>query len=160
MTQAADASTSASTSITWSDNLLLGFPRIDDEHREFVELLQALQQAPDAEFAGRLERFAEHARAHFAAEDAWMRDTDFPAGQCHIDEHAAVLRSVDDVSALVAQGNVAEGRRLADALADWFPPHAQHLDSALSHWMCKRELGGKPIVLRRNVAVSGLPEDR
>ena len=36
-------------------------------------------------------------RAHFAAEDEWMRETDFPARDCHIDEHAAVLRSADEV---------------------------------------------------------------
>ena len=46
---------------------------------------------------------------------------------------------------------MAEGRRLAAALADWFPGHAFHRDSALAHWMVKRSFGGKPVVLRRNL---------
>jgi hemerythrin-like metal-binding protein len=102
--------------------------------------------------AGRLEVFARHADAHFADENAWMEKTDFPPKQCHVDEHAAVMQSVHQVLEVVRQGDVAEGRRLAAALADWFPGHAFHLDSALAHWMVKRSYGGKPVVLRRNVA--------
>jgi hypothetical protein len=55
------------------------------------------------------------------------------------------------VQQVVAQGDIAEGRRLARALAEWFPGHATHLDSALSHWMSKQKFGGKPVVIRRNV---------
>ena len=39
-------------------------------------------------------------------------------------------------------------RRVADELAAWFPPHVQHLDSALTHWLCKLQHGAKPVVLR------------
>jgi hypothetical protein len=46
---------------------------------------------------------------------------------------------------------VAVCRRLGSELAAWFPGHADYLDSALAHWMCKRTLGGKPVVLRRNI---------
>jgi hemerythrin len=80
-----------------------------------------------------------------------MERTDFPPRDCHVQEHAAVMSSVRQVIEIVAQGNVAEGRRLAAALGDWFPGHAFHLDSALAHWMVKRSHGGKPVVLRRNV---------
>jgi hemerythrin len=58
---------------------------------------------------------------------------------------------VRKVIEVVKQGDAAEGRRLANALAEWFPGHAFHLDSALAHWMVKRSHGGKPVVLRRNV---------
>jgi hemerythrin len=68
-----------------------------------------------------------------------------------MDEHAAVLRSVGEVREVVALGEFAQVRRLADALADWFPRHADWLDSALAHWLCKRAYGGKPVVLRRDL---------
>jgi hemerythrin-like metal-binding protein len=124
---------------------------MDDTHKEFVERLDALLAAEDGEFLERLEAFERHAIAHFAEEDAWMQRTGFPPKECHIDEHAAVLASVRQVLELVRQGDIAEGRRLAAALADWFPGHAFHLDSALAHWMVKRSFGGKPVVLRRNL---------
>ena len=134
----------------WKDDDLLGYGPMDDTHREFVGIVDALLSCQDAELARHLDEFARHAEAHFAEEDAWMERTGFPPRQCHVDEHAAVLRSVHAVRDLVRAGDVAEGRRLAAALADWFPGHAFHLDSALAHWMVKRSFGGKPVVLRRN----------
>jgi hemerythrin len=135
----------------WNDSYLLGYGRMDDSHRELVAAIEALLAASDADLAARLEDFARHAEAHFAEENEWMEKTGFPPRQCHADEHAAVMDSVRQVLELVRQGDVAEGRRLAGALADWFPGHAFHLDSALAHWLVKRSYGGKPVVLRRRV---------
>jgi hemerythrin len=137
----------------WSDAYLLGYAPMDETHREFVENLNALLTCADADLAACLERFARHAQAHFDDENGWMERTGFPPRQCHIDEHNAVLASVHAVLDLVRSGELAEGRRLAQALADWFPGHAIHLDSALSHWMVKRSHGGKPLVFRRNLTL-------
>ena len=81
-----------------------------------------------------------------------MAETEFPARKCHADEHAAVLRSIEGVrERVVAHRDHATARRLSRALADWFPGHADYLDAALAHWMCKRRFGGKPIVVRRHL---------
>jgi len=146
-----DAALTPPPALTWSDRLLLGYPAMDDEHRDFVVCVTALQQAAPHEVVERLQAFAEHARRHFAAEDQWMRDTDFPARDCHIDEHAAVLKSVAEVQALVAQGNTGIVASLADELARWFPGHADYLDSALAAWMSKRRWNAQPVIVRRNL---------
>jgi hemerythrin-like metal-binding protein len=91
---------------------------------------------------------AAHLESHFDQENTWMRESEFPARDCHIEQHDAVLESVHEVQVLLAQGNTQICRGLVQALADWFPKHATHLDSALAHWMCKRRLGGKPVVFR------------
>ena len=130
---------------------LLGYGPMDDTHREFVDIVSALLNSPDADVAGHLEAFARHAETHFEQEREWMESTDFPARGCHVDEHNAVMKSVRDVQQMVAAGDVDEARALAKALADWFPGHADYMDSALAHWMSKRSYGGKPVVLRRNV---------
>jgi hemerythrin len=138
--------------LTWHDGYLLGYTPMDQVHQEFVQIVGCMQQASDAELPALLDQFAKHAKAHFDAENAWMIATDFPARDCHIEEHAAVLNSVEQVRELVSGGNVAIVRSLVDHLASWFPGHADYLDSALSHWMSKRRFGGKPVVLRRGVA--------
>ena len=140
--------------LQWSEELLLGVTNMDAEHRRFVALIATLQGCADADLAPTLEEFAAHAKAHFAAEDASMVEIDLPIRDCHIDEHAAVLQSVDAVLALVRGGDSAQGRRLAQALADWFPGHVQHLDSAVSESLLKRRLGAKPVVRRRGVVRS------
>ena len=134
----------------WSDAFLLGYGPMDGVHREFVEIVHAMLNCPDAELLENLRAFERHAESHFAQELAWMTSTDFPARECHDDEHRAVQASVRDVIPLVADGDLAVGRRLARALADWFPGHANYLDSALAQWMVKRSTGGTPVVVRRS----------
>lgn len=135
--------------VSGHDELKLGYGPLDTVHEEFLALLDTLLAAPDEEMSRALEAVQLHSREHFAQEERWMRETDFPARDCHAEEHAAVLASMEGVSRRVASTDYVTGRRLARALADWFPGHAIHLDSALAHWMCERRLGGKPVVLRR-----------
>lgn len=135
----------------WSDSFLLGYGPMDTVHQEFVQIVHAMQTCPGAELLTQLKDLALHTEDHFSQEYQWMKSTDFPAMECHTDEHSAVQKSMVEVIALVAQGDIAVGRRLADALADWFPGHADYLDSALAQWMVKRQTGGVPIVLKRNM---------
>lgn len=134
---------------SWHDDLRLGFTPMDATHEEFLGLVDALLAAPDAAVAAALAAVHAHSREHFLAEERWMEETGFPAAECHRNEHAAVLASMDGVEGKVAAGDVEAARRLARALTEWFPGHADYLDSALAHWICKRTLGGKPVVLRR-----------
>ena len=133
----------------WTDRYLLGYPPMDDTHREFVEIVGAIIAAPDGEVGPLLDRFATHAEKHFSEERDWMKSTDFPAADCHIDEHEAVMASVRLVIEVVAKGDAAEGRRLATELAKWFPGHADYMDASLAQWMAKRRMGGVPVVFRR-----------
>ena len=143
----------------WTDAFLLGYGPMDDTHREFVEVVHAMQQAADADLLAALDAFIAHAQAHFGSEDRWMEDTGFPPRDCHIKEHAAVLASAEAVrQTLIDNADVDNCRGFIDALIDWFPGHADHLDSALSHWMCKQRMGGKPVVLRRDLGPSTAPE--
>ena len=134
---------------SWHDDLRLGYGPMDHIHDEFVVLVDTLLAANDQGVAAALAAVHVHSRDHFASEDQWMQETDFPARECHTDEHAAVLQSMQAVTRLVADGDFEAGRHLGRALADWFPGHAVYLDSALAHWMCSKRLGGKPVVLRR-----------
>lgn len=144
------ASPSERVDFTWSDEFVLGFAEMDQVHQEFVEVVAALLVCDNLEFPRRLDVFQKHIEVHFASEDEWMIDTSFPARECHIAEHAAVLRSTAHVRELVEQGDLVIGREFVLELVRWFPGHAQYLDSALAHWMFNRKHGGKPVVLRRS----------
>lgn len=137
----------------WSDAFLLGYIPMDETHREFVDCVRAVLDAPDDGVPAALEAFEAHAVRHFDEEREWMQGTAFPAADCHIDEHEAVLKSVREVRQALADGTPAElARDLARELVRWFPGHADYLDSALSQWMVKRQHGGAPVVLRRGLA--------
>lgn len=133
----------------WRDRYLLGHPAMDETHREFVHCVDALLTVPDDGLVEALAAFERHAVAHFDEENRWMSSGDFPARDCHIDEHEKVLASVREVQSELAQGNVQLCRELAVALMDWFPGHADYMDSALANWLVKRSHGGQPLVLKR-----------
>lgn len=132
----------------------LGYTPMDRIHAEFDELLLRATPASPNEWVQLLTQVDVHLRSHFEAEDRWMRDTDFPPRDCHIDEHAAVLRSSAQVLALAQGGDVRAGPSFLSELSRWFPGHADYLDSALAAWMCKRQYGGKPVVIHRARPVS------
>jgi hemerythrin len=126
---------------------------MDETHEEFYcvafDLLTCtIDGALDA-----LVAFEKHAIAHFDQEDEWMRGTEFPARDCHIEEHSAVLASVRQVREGLEMGTFGLDtvHDLAMHLFSWFPGHADYLDSALAAWMTKRTHGGKPVVLRRSI---------
>jgi hemerythrin len=133
----------------WSDEFLLGYGPMDDIHREFVDLVHAMQVVADEAFPALLDRFAAHLQRHFDEEKAWMSADGFPARDCHVEEHDKVMASVREVQRMVAGGDIDVGRRLAAALEEWFPGHAAYMDSALAQWLVKRRAGGAPLVLRR-----------
>jgi hemerythrin len=141
------------SSMAWSDARLLGFTPMDDVHEEFYSIALRLVVCTDDTAAAAMAAFEEHAISHFNQEDEWMRSTDFPPRDCHMDEHAAALRTVAQLREALASGqaNAEVIRDFGMYLFEWFPGHADYLDSALAAWMTKRSMGGKPVVLRRNV---------
>lgn len=162
MTATATAHTAAPEILVWSDEFLLGHSSIDSCHAEFVQLLEVLQRSEEHALAQHLPALIAHLQAHFGSEDQLMESTQFPPRDCHIKEHAAVLKSVLEMQARLQQaadqGDAQElelaqvrCRELVDALVQWFPAHTQHLDSALAHWLAKQNLGGKPIIIKRGL---------
>ena len=127
------------TALTWSEALALQQPQMDTTHREFVDLLAALEaslegpaEAQDAAFAA----FVEHTEQHFAQEDRWMARLGFAAENCHAFQHTHVLKVLREVQALAKGGaGVATVRQLVGELAQWFPQHAKSMDAALAEVM-------------------------
>lgn len=140
-------------SLAWSDARLLGFTQMDEVHKEFYTVTLKLVICTDENAVAAMEAFEEHAVSHFGQEDEWMRSTNFPPRDCHIDEHTAVLQSVRQVKEEVASGRAGAAlvHDLGMSLFQWFPGHADYMDSALAAWMTKQTMGGKPVVLRRKI---------
>lgn len=143
-------------SLTWSDARLLGFKPMDDVHEDFYRVVQAMLFSEATNLLQALEAFESHAISHFEQEDEWMRSTDFPPRDCHMEEHAAALQSTREVKQMVIDGQagVELVHDFATYLLEWFPGHSDYLDSALAAWMSKRRFGGKPVVLRRTLPFS------
>ena len=120
------------STLEWSDALSLDLAAMDDTHREFVDLLAAVEAAPDEQLAAAWRALIDHTDEHFAREDRWMRDTRFASGNCHTTQHLVVLQVMRETEANAQAGPAGLIRAMAVELAKWFPQHAQGMDAALA----------------------------
>jgi hemerythrin len=128
--------------LEWTDAFVLGPTRMDDTHREFVDLVGALEGSIDARpeaTDSALEHLLAHTVEHFAQEERWMAALGFEPDNCHTFQHAHVLQVMREVTRLHREeGDLALVRQLVGELAKWFPVHAQTMDSALAEMMTAR----------------------
>ncbi len=115
--------------IEWTEELVVGVPAIDEAHHEFVDLLNALPEASDAEFCSLFARLAAHSRDHFAEEERMMERTSFPVIAVHKAEHERVLAELEQVQQQLEQGDFGAARAyVKDQLSAWFILHRNTMD--------------------------------
>jgi hemerythrin-like metal-binding protein len=118
--------------LEWSDALSLDLPLMDDTHREFVDLLAAVEASADDAVIGAWHALVEHTQRHFDQEDRWMRETRFAAGNCHSVQHKVVLDVMREGLKRAGAGDIALLRMMTGELAQWFAQHAQNMDAGLA----------------------------
>ncbi len=134
----APSAATAPTGMAWQERYLLQLAPMDDIHREFVSLVNALLVAPpEADLLPLMDALVEHTERHFAMEQRWMEESHFPPTACHEDEHTKSLAVVTAVRDKVAAGDAALGRTLARELVPWFDNHVASMDWALATWIAR-----------------------
>lgn len=128
---------------------VIGHARLDQDHGEFLALALGLRQAGGDDVLRAFDALHAHAREHFAFEDAIMAPHDFASRECHVDEHAAVLHSFDEVRAALLAGQARVAARFADRIMAWLPEHVDALDRHLAKYLFHRQTGGAPVLLHR-----------
>jgi hemerythrin len=135
-----------------SQSLALGDPKLDADHEELLRLIEQLAAAPPERVVQALRALQAHATEHFTMEDIDLRDMKDGNATCHIDEHAAVLKSLEEVCVQAAPEPASERSqdmlvRLVAELRRWLPVHVLEMDAAVASSRTKKRLGGAPIVL-------------
>ncbi|GAB3193057.1 hemerythrin domain-containing protein [Hydrogenophaga aquatica] len=119
----------------WGNELHTGDTRMDETHEEFVDMLARLRALPDSEQLPLYRELVQHTVEHFAQEDRWMVATGFSADNCHTSQHNSILDTMRAVETHYLQGDTEIISRMAAALAEWFPMHAQSMDAGLAQHM-------------------------
>lgn len=120
----------------------VGYAPMDAVHREFHSLLAELQQPGDE--GEKLLALHEHMLRHCAQEERWMRESNFPACECHQREHEMLLEVIAEVRRRFDAGDSEIVARLAHELPQWFEVHANAMDAALAVHLREREAAGAP----------------
>ncbi len=111
----------------------VGYPAIDQDHAEFIHLLDQLNSAGNAEFPALFQTLYQHTEQHFERENQLMKQWAFPAQNEHIGEHLRVLGEIKQFKTRVDKGLIAFGRAFVkERLPAWFQLHIATMDSALA----------------------------
>lgn len=140
---------------TAASPLALGDPVLDPDHDELHRLSLLLQVATPRNALAVVEELQAHATTHFAREDEDLRRLGGNNAQCHLDEHAAVLKSLGEVRELFANPETPPATvervvaSLSHELLRWLPEHVHEMDSGLAAVRAKERLGGVPVRISR-----------
>ena len=125
--------------IAWEDGLKRGLGFQDADHQEAVRLMNALQTCSDDEFPGLFAEHLTHLREHLERENQLMERINFFAIEVHMDEHASILATLDDVQAQLDAGDLDSARAFAEHdLPEWFLRHLATMDTATAHFAQQR----------------------
>ena len=130
-----------STTLAWTDKLVLNQPTLDTTHEEFVEHLNAFGAALDEgiDALPAYHALLAHTEAHFAMEEDWMARCGFEPQNCHASQHAMVLNVMREALRYATElKDRAPLNILRTELAGWFPQHAEMMDAALVFTMEQR----------------------
>lgn len=128
--------------IHWTPEMSLGVPKMDAEHRQFIEGLARMLAIPDTEFPSEFTRLVASVERDFRHEERLMEDLDYPGIQAHREQHARVLGALHHVAPRVLDGDIALGREAVELLPQWFLVHLSTMDAALACAMETAEPAG------------------
>lgn len=114
--------------ITWHDEMSVGIPEIDEDHKKFIRLVNELNQAiagrmDSTEIKQRLQLIVEDATRHFDHEEKLFKEWQYPDAAGHANIHNQVIAALQDIQEkFISYGLDNEwievGLRIKDALVN------------------------------------------
>ena len=125
------------TIIEWREEFKTGDPAVDHEHQQLIDDINGVYAGmgdgpPDDETMRRLGDLLAHITAHFALEEAVMREQLYDGYQPHKDDHEVLLDHISDIMDAYEAGVFMDRREeFGNGLRDWFAGHFGTLDARL-----------------------------
>lgn len=125
--------------MVFNDYPLVELPFMNEEHEEFVQLVNAVEQdLLDGKSAlASLSSLVEHVYSHFAHEEKAMLAASFPPYPMHKHEHERVLELLDNTLAQYRKS--ADGAVLlpliVEELPAWFSQHLTTMDRVTARFL-------------------------
>lgn len=118
--------------LTWKPEYDMGFPELDSQHRELMNLvnltLGALEALDEKRVEGLLDRLMTYAKMHFALEEGPMEEAGIPGLEAHRQGHARFQQKVTHLYSQYLSGAPGLGADLRDFLYGWWLSHIQGTD--------------------------------
>jgi hemerythrin len=117
----------------WTDRLTTGIPAMDQQHRQFIDLINQLDQAVrvsvrNPAIPNVLSKLAQCTNGHFEKEEILMQETGFVGLEGHHAVHQKLLRAVTEVMERVGAGKLSASANMAAFLRFWLEKHIADYD--------------------------------
>ncbi len=129
----------------WNDNLSVGVPLIDQQHKMLLKHLAELSEAVgghhgSSEIAGTLDFLVDYTDFHFSTEEKHMKANDYSGFEQHLALHEEFKRTLanlgEDFREEGATPSLAEA--INTLLINWFLKHIEVVDQKLCTFLCEK----------------------
>lgn len=125
--------------IKWTEDLKTGIEWQDHQHREFLNMTNALfesfyENKGYIDIEQTIAFLEQYAKNHFCIEERYMVLFEFPEREDHIGEHGEFRRFIDDIRSH-AKSSVLEAGRICQKLSEWFTHHVEVVDKKLGTFL-------------------------
>jgi hemerythrin len=122
--------------LEWKDSYNIGVKEIDNQHRGLFDLISKLFTSrlyePDGKyFLLTLDKFVEYAQVHFATEERYMQEAQYPKFAEHQREHELFIAQASKLVQDVENKEPDIENKTLDFLKDWYLAHILGTDREL-----------------------------
>ncbi len=130
--------------IEWSDGLEINVPEIDQQHRQYVTLMNDLHQAVEARqekaaLIAIVARMVNHGERQFVDEEALMYRVGYPQLQAHRTAHRRHLDRVLEFKSEIQKSGATSAQEMLLYLKNWVITHFQHEDNGYGQFIAKQK---------------------
>lgn len=131
--------------IVWTPELSVGFPRLDEQHKNIINTFNTLLAVPDASvdsetISDTLTRLVRYASEHFRDEECLMEQAAYPAIEEHKREHRQFREKIVQYCMATSIGVRIVPRDLLAYLHDWLTQHMLEQDMKYKLFLAARKV--------------------
>jgi len=131
--------------IQWREALAVGHPNIDSDHQRLLNLINLFETADEANIEQTLFELVQYTRAHFAREEAFQRQMNFPEAAKHKVFHDDLAKESEKLLHLwettPRAGQAALILRIAPFLRGWLIDHIINEDLKMKPYLAAPSSG-------------------
>jgi hemerythrin len=129
-----------SNAFEWHDEYRIGVAHIDDQHEQLFAIANRLHDDLDVfQLQEELMRLYSYTREHFSAEEALMREAEYPEYARHQRAHEALIEALN-VRAKQVVRDPEQLPLLRKFLAKWISDHIKFDDQLLADYLSYRKI--------------------
>jgi hemerythrin-like metal-binding protein len=121
------------TPLVWLEEYSVGVKELDDQHHHLLNIINSLLLEKQEKITGdtlseTISSMVHHAYVHFASEEKYMEQVNYPDLKQHVLEHVSFILRTLELSLKVKEGTSNNQLELLSYLTEWYASHVLGAD--------------------------------